>query len=314
MISSRTSTLRDTSCPRHSKTRKLIWIFLLSGFIHLNEHFVCVWGACRGSVLENGSQRGFRPTDYFTLLIQECTHCWPGCVFVWLRHPDSVCQEVHQEFVLEIEMLLLLVWYRHCSWMDWNHPGSDLHHPGFFLKKERWLALLFLSFLSPFEGQGRILWNSLIYITVVCIPHKNSGLQLCYLLNTIVITCILWTRFLTQVIIPSFFSCLIFKSSVRGSWFGWSQTHNKNCCGTIACVLVLARVLLFGSSLHDLLRVLLLLPTNRSFSFLSYFLHDHKEVTQTQERMKMRILMNSGDTSCLLIPGWIFHCSGLRVT
>jgi hypothetical protein len=50
---------------------------------------------------------------------------------------NSVCQEVHQEFVLEIEMLLLLVWYRHRPWMDWNHPGSDLHHPGFFLKKER---------------------------------------------------------------------------------------------------------------------------------------------------------------------------------
>jgi hypothetical protein len=60
--------------------------------------------------------------------------------------------------------------------------------------------------------------------------------------------------------------------------------------------------------------LLLLLPSNRSFSFLCYFLHDHKEVTQTQERMKVRILMNSGDTSCLLFPGWILHCSGLRVT
>jgi len=66
-----------------------------------------------------------------------------------------------------------------------------------------------------------------------------------------------------------------------------------NCCGTIACVLILAVVLLFGSSLHDLLRVLLLLPSNRSFSFLCYFLHDYKEVTQTQERMKVRIPMNS---------------------
>jgi len=114
--------------------------------------------------------------------------------------------------------------------------------------------------------------------------------------------------------IPSFFSCLICKSSVHGSWFGWYQTHNMNYCGTIACVLILAGVLLFGSSLHDLLRVLLLLPSNRSFSFLCYFLHDHKEVTQTQERMKVRIPMNSGDTSCLLFPGWILHCSSLRVT
>ncbi|CAK9260194.1 unnamed protein product [Sphagnum jensenii] len=38
-----------------------------------------------------------------------------------------------------------------------------------------------------------------------------------------------------------------------------------NCCGTIACVLILAVVLLFGSSLHDLLRVLLLLPSNRAW-------------------------------------------------
>jgi hypothetical protein len=60
--------------------------------------------------------------------------------------------------------------------------------------------------------------------------------------------------------------------------------------------------------------LLLLLPSNRSFSFLCYFLHDHKEVTQTQERMKVRILMNSGDTSCLMFPGWILHFSGLRVT
>jgi hypothetical protein len=118
----------------------------------------------------------------------------------------------------------------------WVQPAP----PSFFLKKERWLAVLFLSFLSPFEDQGTNLWNSLIYITVVCIPHKNSGLQLCYLLVIIVITCILWTRFLTQVIIPSFFSCLICKSSVHGSWFGWSQTHNMNCCGTIPCVLILA--------------------------------------------------------------------------
>jgi len=80
-------------------------------------------------------------------LSRKAQHCWPGCLFVWLRRPDSVCQEVHQELVLEIEMLLLLVWYRHRPW----HPGSDLHHPGVFLKKERWFALclLPLSFWRP---------------------------------------------------------------------------------------------------------------------------------------------------------------------
>jgi hypothetical protein len=132
-----------------------------------------------------------------------------------------------------------------------------------------------LSFWRPGHHSMKLPY---LYYCCLCIPHKNSGLQLCYLLNTIVITCILWTRFLTQVIIPSFFSCLSCNSSVHGSWFGWSQTHNMNCCGTIACVLILAGVLLFGSSLHDLLRVLLLLPSNRSFSFLCYFLQITKKL------------------------------------
>jgi hypothetical protein len=50
------------------------------------------------------------------------------------------------------------------------------------------------------------------------------------------------------------------------------------------------------------------------FLFPLLFLTDYKEVTQTQERMKVRIPMNSGDTSCLMFPGWILHFSGLRVT
>jgi hypothetical protein len=56
------------------------------------------------------------------------------------------------------------------------------------------VSLLPLSFWRPGHHSMKLPY---VYYCCLCIPHKNSGLQLCYLLNTIVITCILWTRFQT---------------------------------------------------------------------------------------------------------------------
>jgi hypothetical protein len=79
------------------------------------------------------------------------------------------------------------------------------------------VSLLPFSFWRPRHHYTKLHY---LYYYCLCNPHKKSRLQLYYLLNTIVITSILWTRFLTQVIIPSFFSCLSCNSFIHGSWFG----------------------------------------------------------------------------------------------